>query len=156
MSNRKQSEEKPNVLIVDDLEINLELFKGILKSIGANLILARSGAEALKILPNQEIALALIDVQMPEMNGFDLANRINSKESDEFIPIIFITALAENNFEIASFYSQGVVDFILKPFKANILFNKVKVFLELYHQKKQILNQKIEMEKMVWELKIAN
>jgi PAS domain S-box-containing protein len=150
------SEVKPNILIVDDLDINLELFKGVLMPTGANLILAKSGAEALEKLPNQEIAVALIDVQMPEMTGFELANLINRKDSPEFIPIIFITALAESNYQIESYYSQGVVDFILKPFKNNILLNKVKVFLELYSQKKLILNQKKEMEKMVDELKNAN
>lgn len=145
---------KPNILIVDDIEENLILIEDLLDSLDVNLITAQSGAEALGKIQDTDIMLALIDVKMPEMNGFDLAEIMQKNTGSELIPVIFITAHTGDQSDIEKYYStRGVVDYILKPFRNHILLSKVKVFLELHRQKLQIRNQKAEMELMVKELR---
>jgi PAS domain S-box-containing protein len=156
MKENLQPADQSYVLIVDDIETNRILIENILKPTGANLILAQSGAEALKKSANHDIALALIDIGMPEMNGFDLVKLMQKNAGSELIPVIFITAHTGDQSEIEKYYSTGVVDCILKPFRNHILLNKVKVFLELHRQKLQIRNQKAEMELMVKELEEGN
>lgn len=144
---------KPNILIVDDIEENLTLIEDLLDSFDVNLITALSGAEALEKIQDTEIILALIDVKMPEMNGFDLAQLMHENAGAELIPVIFVTAFARDQFEIEKYYSAGVVDYITKPFSNHIIQSKVKVFLELHRQKLQIRNQNAEMELIVNELR---
>jgi PAS domain S-box-containing protein len=156
MNNKQQPSNQPYVLIVDDIEANLVLIKTILKPLGVNLILAISGAEALQKISNHDIAIALIDIHMPGMNGFELAQQIQKPATSELIPVIFITAQAGDQSVIEKYYSKGVVDFIVKPFQKNILLRKVMVMLEMHQQKKQLLNQKAEMKLLVEELEIAN
>ena len=137
---------KPNILIVDDVAANLMLFKIVLRVLDVNLIAAESGAEALRKIQGQEIALALLDIQMPEMDGIELAKRIQSDNNMEIVPIIFITAHEKNEKELEECYAAGAVDFILKPFKKNILLSKAKIFSELFRQKHQIEEQKLKIE----------
>ncbi len=139
-------EKQATILIVDDLEQNLELLENILEPLDARLILVQSGMEALERLAMHDIALALIDVEMPEMNGFELVKRMQQDTRQELFPVMFITAHPGHVSEIEKYYSTGVVDFITKPFKHHILLNKVKVFLELYRQKLKIREQKAEIE----------
>lgn len=147
-----QPEVKPNVLIVDDDGISLFLLETVLKTLDVNLILAQSGLEALSKIEGLKIAIALLDVSMPEMEGVELAEIILNDKSRGKVPIIFITAHAKDELELERFYESGAVDFILKPFRKNILLSKVKVFLELYRQKQQILDDHLELEKITDEL----
>lgn len=145
-----------NILIVDDLQPNLILLEKILQPTGCNLIMAKSGDEALQKIANHDIALALIDMHMPEMNGFDLAELVQKKAGSKLIPIIFITAHTSDQSEIEKYFSKGVVDFIAKPFNNHILLSKVKVLLELHLQKMQILKQNAQKETLLNELQISN
>lgn len=156
MQQKPQLDEQLDILIVDDLEQNLVLLKSILEPLDARLILAQSGREALEKLAMHDIVLALIDVKMPEMNGFELVKLMQQDTTPELIPVIFITAHTDNISEIENYYVKGVVDFITKPFKHHILLNKVKVFLELHRQKLQIRKQTIEHEALAAELKEIN
>jgi signal transduction histidine kinase/CheY-like chemotaxis protein len=148
---------KPNILIVDDIKDNLFLIKVILKNLDVNIILAESGLEALSKIKDMEIALALLDIRMPRMNGIELAEKIQNDKSRGKIPIIFISAYYQKDeSELEKYYESGAVDFIQKPFRKNILISKVKVFLELYQQKQQIREQKLKIENTANELERIN
>ncbi len=154
--NKTEAGTKPNILIVDDVAANLMLFKIVLRVLDVNLIAAESGAEALRKIQGQEIALALLDIQMPEMDGIELARKIQSDNNREIVPIIFITAHERDEYELEKCYAAGAVDFILKPFKKNILLSKAKIFLELYRQKHQIEEQKLKIEQTANEVAEIN
>lgn len=127
----------PNLLIVDDTEENLILLEAVTKKIEANLIKAHSGPEALEKTQGIELALAIIDVRMPVMNGFELARKLNEYRSDSKVPIIFLTA----NYDLDSIegYESGAVDYLYKPLHGRILQSKIKVFLDLYNQKQKVV-----------------
>jgi len=139
---------KPNVLIVDDDDASLYLLETVLEELDVNLILAQTGLEALSKIEDREIAIALLDINMPEMEGTELAEILQNDKSRGKVPIIFITASAKDEFELEKFYKSGVVDIILKPFRKNILLGKVNVFLELYRQKQQIIDDHLKLEKL--------
>jgi len=133
-----ETEAKPNVLVVDDVEVNIIYLKDIIKSLNVNVISAFSGKEALVKTQDKELALALIDVQMPEMDGLELASIINADPSRDIVPVIFITAHAYNEFHLEKYYETGIIDFIIKPFHRTILLSKIKILLELSRQKNRI------------------
>jgi PAS domain S-box-containing protein len=142
---------KPSVLIVDDDATSLYLLEAILKDLDISLIKAKSGLEALSKIKGQEIALILLDINMSEMNGIELAKIIQNDKSREKVPIIFITSYVKEDLELEKCYEAGAVDFILKPLVRNIILSKVKLFLELYRQKKQILNDYLKLEELKHE-----
>jgi PAS domain S-box-containing protein len=148
--------EQINLLIVDDIEANLILLKKILQPLGANLILATSGASALQKVANLDIALALIDVRMSGMNGFELAVKLNEDRSGEKVPIIFITANDHNNEQLIKGYRAGAVDYITKPIYNNIILSKVSIFLDLFNQKQKILKDAAELKKLAEKLASTN
>lgn len=143
---------KPNILIVDDITANLHLFESILSKLDVSLITALSGIEALSKIKGQEIALALLDIRMPGMDGVELSRIIQNDQSRELVPIIFITAEEIDETKLEDRYELGVVDYILEPFSPKILKSKVKVFLELFRQKQQIREQHLLMEQSTEEL----
>jgi PAS domain S-box-containing protein len=126
----------PNILIVDDSKEILAYLEIILRSAKANVISANSGHKALELIKGKQLALAILDVQMPEMNGYTLALKINEKLSGSIVPIIFLTAVYQDQVEILKGYESGAVDYIFKPINRKILLSKINVFLELYNQKK--------------------
>jgi len=130
---------KPKVLIVDDILMNIEFLVHIIRSLEIDIITATSSYEALEKIRDVDLALALLDIPMPGMDGIELAHRINGIPERGMIPIIFITAYPSDEEELERYYSSGIVDFLLKPFRPGILLSKVKIFLELYRQKHQIL-----------------
>ncbi len=130
------------ILIVDDLQENLLSLEALLRRDGLEFIKARSGAEALEILLLQEVALALLDVQMPEMDGFELAEIMRGSERTRRIPIIFLTAGSNDRARRFRGYEAGAVDFLEKPLEADILRSKVAVFSELYLQRRQLAVQR--------------
>ena len=132
-------EDNPNILIVDDIEPNVILLETTLKHLKANIIRAFSGKEALANIKGKELALALIDVHMPEMNGIDLASHILRDKGRNLIPIIFITAYPCDDAELEKIYETGVIDYIFKPIHPKLLISKVKILLELNRQKHKIL-----------------
>jgi len=128
----------PNLLIVDDSPENLIFLEAIIKKLNVNLIQALSGYEALGKTGGIELALAIIDVRMPGMNGFELALNINAERSGDKVPVIFLTANNSNEMDIFRGYSSGAVDYIFKPVHNHILLSKINVFLDLYNQKETI------------------
>ena len=130
------------ILIVDDLPENLLALEAVLRRDDLEFIRARSGMEALEILLKQEVALALLDVQMPEMDGFELAETMRGSERTRRIPIIFLTAGVTDRTRRFRGYEAGAVDFLEKPIEADILRSKVAVFSELYMQRRQLAVQR--------------
>ena len=124
-------EEKSNILIVDDLQEKLLVFKTILEELGQNLVMVRSGSEALREVLAREFAVILLDVNMPDIDGLETARLIRQYKRSAHTPIIFITAYADE-MQTAQGYSLGAVDYILSPVIADVLRSKVRVFVDLY------------------------
>ncbi|WP_093555841.1 hybrid sensor histidine kinase/response regulator [Pseudoduganella namucuonensis] len=136
-----------NILIVDDIAQNLTAFEALLARPGLTLLKASSGAQALELLLVHEVALALIDVQMPNMDGFELAELIRGSERTRAIPLIFLTAATRERGYSFRGYEAGAVDFMYKPVDGQALVSKVNVFVELYQQKKQMTRQLEELQR---------
>lgn len=135
-------EQWPNCLLVDDLEENLVALKALLEGEKMNIMTARSGESALELLLKYDFAFAMVDVQMPGMDGFELAEIARSTERTKSIPIIFVTAAGTDVQRVFRGYEAGAVDFLHKPLYPQIVLGKARVFLEMFKQKKQ-LEQKI-------------
>ncbi len=133
-----------NILLVDDKQENLVALRAILEPLGQNLILARSGEEALRRLLVHDVTVILLDVQMPELDGFETAGLIRQREKTRAIPIIFLTAISKEEHHVFRGYSAGAVDYLLKPFDPEILRSKVSVFIEL-HRKNVELQRRAEL-----------
>src|SRR4051794_6241810 len=124
------------VLIVDDDDGTLALLETILAPLDANVVSARSGEEALEHALREEVAVILLDVAMPGMDGFETARRLKELDALRHVPVIFLTGMAERS-EIARGYSAGAADYLLKPYEPEILRSKVQVFVDLYRLRKQ-------------------
>jgi signal transduction histidine kinase len=130
-------------LIVDDLEENRLALSALLRRDDVEVLTAGSGAEALELLLVHEIALAFLDVQMPEMDGFELAELIRGSERTRHIPLIFITAGGRDQQRIFRGYEAGAVDFLFKPIEPHVLASKADVFFQL-HRQKQLLAHELQ------------
>jgi len=142
--------ELPNLLVVDDIIENILLIEAISKKLEINLIKALSGAEALKKTKGIELALAIIDVRMPEMSGYELARIMNDERPTNKVPIIFLTA--NNERDVLEGYDSGAVDYIFKPINSKILVSKIRVFLDLFNQKQTIQANALLLKKAADEL----
>lgn len=125
-------------LIVDDLDENLLALAALLQSEEVQVLQARCGTEALELLLQHEVALALIDVQMPEMDGFELAEMMRGSERTRHVPIIFVTAGTRDAQRMFRGYEAGAVDFLYKPVEPHVLCGKAGVFFQLHRQKQQL------------------
>lgn len=141
------------VLIVDDRPENLLAMENLLESPDIVILRAESGADALSILLLQDVALVLLDVQMPDMDGFEVAELMRSNARTKAIPIIFVTAISKEKKYVFKGYKSGAVDYLFKPINPNILISKVTVFCNLYRQRILIEQQKAKIEKQNRELK---
>jgi signal transduction histidine kinase len=130
-----------NILLVDDRPENLLALKAILEPLGQVLISAHSGDEALKYVLQYDFAAILLDVQMPDMNGFDVAQIIKSREKSRYIPILFLSAISKEDAYVFKGYSMGAVDYVFKPFNPDVLRSKVAVFVDLYVKQQQLMEQ---------------
>ncbi|MCK5840560.1 MAG: response regulator [Candidatus Sabulitectum sp.] len=135
------SESKVNVLLVDDRPENLLALESILEEMPLNIFKANSGNEALGHLISNDFALVLMDVQMPDMDGYETAELMRGSERTRAIPIIFVTAISKKEKNIFRGYEAGAVDFLFKPVQPEILVSKVEVFTSLYRQKSIIQKQ---------------
>jgi two-component system, sensor histidine kinase len=135
------TDERVNILLVDDRAENLLALEAILEPIGQLLIRANSGPEALKKVLETEFAAILLDVQMPVMNGFEVAEIIKSREKSRTIPIIFLSAISKEDAYVFKGYSMGAVDYVFKPFNPDVLRSKVAVFVDLYLKQREIQRQ---------------
>jgi PAS domain S-box-containing protein len=134
-------EEKVNILLVDDRADKLLALQAVLKDLNQNVIIARSGKEALRQLLQTEFAVILLDVSMPGMDGFETASLIRQRPATEHTPIIFVTSMNQSENSITRGYSLGAVDYILSPIVPQVLRSKVSVFVELYKRTEQIKRQ---------------
>jgi two-component system sensor histidine kinase/response regulator len=125
-------------LLVDDLDDNLLTMSALLRSDEVEVLTARSGREALELLLVHDVALALLDVQMPEMDGFELAELMRSSERTNHVPLIFVTAGARETQRLFKGYDAGAVDFLFKPIEPWILRSKAQVFFDLYRARQQL------------------
>ncbi|KQY16822.1 histidine kinase [Rhizobium sp. Root73] len=143
-------------LLVDDLDENLISLEALLRREGLTLLKARSGDQALELLLEHDVALALIDVQMPGLNGFELAELMRGNERTRRVPIIFVTAGSTESRWRFQGYEAGAVDFIQKPIEPDVLRSKADVFFELYCQRQQIASQRDELQLHTKALKEAD
>ncbi|MGY1488995.1 hybrid sensor histidine kinase/response regulator [Methylobacillus pratensis] len=134
------------LLIVDDLAENLQALAAIIRGEDRVIYEARSGEEALALMLEHDFALAILDVQMPGMDGFELANFMRGTAKTRDIPIVFVTAAAtESNFDFRG-YATGAVDFLHKPLDIGAVKSKVNVFVALHQQRMEIQRQVAELE----------
>ncbi|HYY55893.1 MAG TPA: response regulator [Pyrinomonadaceae bacterium] len=148
--------EKINILMVDDNATNLLALETILQGPDRNLVKASSGDEALRYLLNMDVAVILLDVYMPGIDGLETAALIRGREKSRDIPIIFLTADSTGNRHIAKGYSLGAVDYILKPVEPDILRSKVAVFVELFKKTEEIKRQAELLHEKNLELENSN
>lgn len=127
--------ERVKCLLVDDLPENLLALSALLRRDDVELLQAGSGREALELLLVHDVGLAFIDVQMPDMDGFELAELMRGSERTRHVPIIFVTAGTHDQQRIFKGYGSGAVDFLFKPVEPHILKGKADVFIQLHHQK---------------------
>ena len=127
--------DKFNILIVDDREENLVTLEGIIESPELNIVKAHSGNQALSLMLEYDFAMVLLDVQMPEMDGFETAEIMRSNERTKHIPIIFVTAISKQREHVFRGYKTGAVDYLYKPLDLEILQSKIKAYIEFFKQK---------------------
>ena len=138
---------KQNVLIVDDTPKNIQLVASILKPLGYGLFFATSGKEALEAAATHEIDLILLDVMMPDMDGFETARLLKEDEIYKEIPIIFLTAKADED-SVEAGFNAGGVDYITKPFHNKELVARVKTHLHISHMARQLQKQAETMQEL--------
>ncbi len=144
-----KSSKKPKILIVDDKPENLFALEALLGQLEVDLIQETSGSEALAQTLEQDFALAIVDVQMPEMDGYELVELLRGNPDTANLPVIFVSAIYSDEYHHRKGYDAGAVDFMSKPFIGEILISKVKVFLDLYHQR-------VKLEEVVNLLNLKN
>jgi two-component system, sensor histidine kinase and response regulator len=138
--------EPVKILVVDDLEENLMALEAVLREEAVEPVRARSGPEALELLLVHDFALAVIDVHMPQMDGFELAELMRGTERTRQVPIVFVTASPDEPHRVFRGYDAGAVDFLIKPIEPRILRHKVRTFVELHAHKRQLRRQLEELE----------
>jgi signal transduction histidine kinase len=156
MNHRVEPDNSPeevvaNILLVDDHPANLLALEAILSPLGQRLIRASSGHEALEQLNRMPFAVVLLDVRMPDLDGFSTAGLIRNRSLEAPVPIIFLTAADTDPADILRGYKRGAVDFLMKPVEAEILYSKVAVFVELYRKEELLRRQAAQLRKQELE-----
>ena len=137
------------VLAVDDVPDNLEVLEALLARPGVRVLQARNGNQALELLLQHDFAVALLDVQMPQMDGFELAELMRGAGRTRHVPIIFLTAGTPDYSRIFRGYEAGAVDFLFKPLEPHLLQSKVNVFIELFRQRDLLAREVDEHRQLV-------
>jgi signal transduction histidine kinase len=138
------ADDKVNILLVDDQPANLVALEAMLQGLGQNLIRAESGRDALKWLLTHDFAVILLDVKMPDMDGFETAALIRQRDKSRHTPIIFLTAADQSQTQAVRGYSVGAVDYLVKPVVPEFVRSKVAVFVELA-KKSELLRRQAQM-----------
>ena len=152
------AQEKPKILIVDDRAENLYALDKLLKTLDVEVVQALSGAEALNLTLEHDFCVAIVDIQMPEMDGYELVELLRSNEDTATLPVIFVSAIYSDEYHHRKGYEAGAVDFMSKPFVPEILLSKVKVFIDLYRQRKSLedeVKQRRQAEAALQEANVA-
>lgn len=150
------SEGKVSILLVDDNPDKLLALERVLEGLGQNLVKAHSGAEALRILLRQDFALILLDVKMPQMDGFETAALIRQRPRSAHTPIIFVTAFTATDPQVYKAYSLGAVDCIFTPIVPAVLRGKVSVFVELHKKTEEVRKLNVALRHRAEELEQTN
>ena len=135
------ADDRVNILLVDDQPANVVALEAMLQGLGQNLITAGSGREALKLLLTHEFAVVLLDVKMPDMDGFETAALIRQRDKSRHTPIIFLTAADKSQTQAMRGYAVGAVDYLVKPVVPEFVRSKVAVFVELAKKSEQLKRQ---------------
>ena len=135
------TDDRVSILLVDDRPENLLALEAILEPLSQVLVRAGSGPEALRQVLATDFAVMLLDVQMPGMNGFEVAEIIKSRERSRTIPIIFLSAISKEDAYVFKGYSMGAVDYVFKPFNPDVLRSKVAVFVDLFLKQRELQRQ---------------
>jgi signal transduction histidine kinase len=138
-----------NVLLVDDLHENLVALEALIRQPGRRIFTARSGEQALSLMLEQPFALAILDVQMPSMNGFELAELMRGTERTRGIPIVFVSAAGRELDYAFRGYESGAVDFLYKPIDPVAVRSKVNVFVELFRQRQALQQAQEQLQRAV-------
>jgi two-component system, sensor histidine kinase and response regulator len=146
---RSKAHHRPKILLVDDKPENLIALERLLGDLEADLFKATSGNDALKMALHHEFALALLDIQMPGMDGYELAQILRGEERTAHMPFIFISAIYKDHINIFKGYEKGAFSYITKPFEPEILLNKVRFFIEKYQQEQVLKDTHAILEKRV-------
>ena len=147
---------RPTVLIVDDVEANLIALDAALGSLDCDLVRASNGNDGLRALLRHDFAVMLLDVQMPEMDGYEMAAYARENPSTRDVPIIFVTAMLEAEATALRGYGTGAVDFLFKPVNPYILRSKVQVFLDLYASRRKLADTVAAHERTLKDLEAFN
>ncbi len=150
------SDDKPKVLIVDDVEANLVAMEALLENLDCELVRANSGNEALRQLLKHEFALMLLDVQMPEMDGFEVARLTRDCPLVRETPIVFVTAMHDSTTNIWRGYDAGAFDVLFKPVDSYVLRSKVQLFLNLFASRRSLRNEIAAHKDTLAELEAFN
>jgi signal transduction histidine kinase len=140
--------EKPKILIVDDKLENLFAMNKLLQSLEVVVFQAQSGVEALNLSLTEEFCVAVVDIQMPEMDGYELVELLRSNKMTATLPVIFVSAIYSDEYHHRKGYDAGAVDFLSKPFVPEILLSKIKVFIELYQQRQALQKANLTLTKL--------
>lgn len=146
--------QRPKILAVDDNPANLLVIRRVLAKLDVEVVEAASGNDALKATLDDEFALVLLDVYMPDINGFEVAEILSQEESTRQTPIIFVTATYADDVHRLKGYGFGAVDYMAKPLEATILLSKVQVFLELYRHRVALRDALSELSERNRQLEI--
>src|ERR1700739_3484878 len=138
---------KASILIVDDNQANLVALENMLETSDRTLLIANNGKDALKITLNKDIDLIILDVQMPDMDGFEVAQILKSNKRTKDIPIIFASAEKKEHKFMMKGFEEGAVDYLYKPLDASITEAKVSVLLQLHLQKRELIRKNATLEK---------
>lgn len=130
--------DRPKILTVDDKSQNLFALEQTLQKLDVEICKAVTGSEALGLVLEHKFALAIVDVQMPEMDGYELAELLRGNQATASLPIIFVSAIYSDEYHHRKGYDSGAVDFISKPFIPEILLSKVRVFIDLYEKRRSL------------------
>jgi signal transduction histidine kinase len=151
----QNAQEKVRVLIVDDQPENLLSVEAVLERLGEEIVTASSGHEALRRLLEHDVAVIVLDVMMPDMDGFETAALIRERERSRLTPIIFLTALGMSEEHVFRGYGAGAVDFMAKPFAPEVLRSKVAVFVELHRKTLLLEKRNAELQESIAKFQAA-
>lgn len=148
--------ENERILIIDDQTANIYALKNLLEKPGREIVFATNGNEGLKTALSQSIDLIILDVQMPEMDGFEVAQVLKSHKRTKDIPIIFASAIRKEKQSIMKGFEEGAVDYLSKPLDPELTKAKVSVLLKIQQQRRELLQKNLSLEKADQQIKLLN
>ena len=144
-----------SILVVDDRQDGRLVLTAVLKDLGERIVTAESGAQAIELSHEEEFAVILLDVRMPEMDGFETATWLRSRSRTRHTPIIFVTGLDESPENLEKAYAVGAVDVLFKPFHPAVLQSKVRFFLELHRKGEELERANSRLRREIGERRRA-